>query len=95
VFQQPTDVVASNGDEVDFDAEADGTPDPTVQWQRSTTSGGSTFANINTSSNPSAATSDLDLPSVAVSDNGYLYRAVFTNIAGTDTSDAVTLTVTP
>jgi hypothetical protein len=66
---------------------ASGFPTPTVQWQIST-NGGKTFTNIN-----GATDTALYFDNVTPSMNGYEYRAVFTNMAGTAVTDAATLTV--
>jgi uncharacterized repeat protein (TIGR01451 family) len=70
-----------------FTAAAGGTPTPTVQWQVST-DGGSSFNDI-----PGAVSTTLSF-TAAVSQNGNRYRAVFTNVWGTATSNPALLTVT-
>jgi hypothetical protein len=75
------------GSSVTFTAAASGNPVPTVQWQVST-NGGTTFTNI------SGATSTSLTFVASASQNGYEYRAVFTNSLGTATTTAATLTVT-
>jgi hypothetical protein len=78
-------VVAGNS--VTFTAAASGNPVPTVQWQVST-NGGTTFTNV-------AGATSTTLTFVAnASQNGYEYRAVFTNSVGTATTTTATLTVT-
>jgi hypothetical protein len=74
-------------------------PDPTVQWQVST-DGGTTWADDTTdpvSTGPTAdagsTSSTLTVTPVSLDQNGTEYRAVFTNEAGSATSDAATLTV--
>jgi hypothetical protein len=57
-----------------------------VQWQVST-DGGATFNNVST------ATSTTLSFTTALSQNGYQYRAVFTNSAGSATTTAASLTV--
>lgn len=84
------------GSNTSFTATSSSTPPPTVQWERSTngtiwvpidiiTDGGvySTFT-----------TTTLNITGATVSMTGYQYRAVFTNINGTATSNPATLTVT-
>ena len=61
-------------------------PAPTVQWQVST-DGGTTFTNI------AGATSTTYSFTPTTAENGYEYQAVFTNMAGTVTSNPATLTV--
>src|SRR5205807_373622 len=69
-------------------AAASGTPAPTVQWQVSTD--GTTFSNIS-----GATSTTLNVPTTDTSLSGRKYRAVFSNSAGTASSDAATLTVNP
>ena len=86
VTTNPTSVTVITGQTASFTAAATGLPTPTVQWQVST-NGGSTFTNVG------GATSDTySLPTV-LSDNGYQFRAVFTNVVGPATTTAATLTV--
>lgn len=88
VTTHPADVVAQSGDDVSFSAAANGVPAPTVQWQRST-DGGSNFFDLGGETNLS-----LELSCITLDMDGYQYRAVFTNVCGTDISDPATLTVT-
>src|SRR5205085_2697264 len=60
--------------------------DQTVQWQIST-DGGATFNNI------AGATSTTYSFTVAASDDGHKFRAVFTDACGTTNTTAATLTV--
>src|SRR5439155_24923931 len=64
---------------------ATSSPATTVQWQ---VSSGGPFANI-----PGATSTTLTFPTSAA-DNGKQYQAVFTNICGSSTTSAATLTVT-
>ena len=89
VTAQPSNQTVTVGGTATFTAAASGNPAPTVQWQVSTDSG-STWGDIT-----GATSTTLTLTSVALSQNGYEYHAVFTNSAGTATSDAATLTVQP
>ena len=86
VTTQPADQTACSGASVSFTAAAGGSPTPTVQWQVST-DGGATFGNI------TGATSPTYTFTAQASDSGHQFRAVFTNSAGTATSNAATLTV--
>jgi hypothetical protein len=82
ITTQPTSQSVSYNAVVTFTAAASGNPTPTAQWQVST-NGGSTWANTS-------------VPFVAItSDNGNEYRAVFTNTAGSATTNTATLTVAP
>ena len=87
VTEQPAAITVEVGQSAVFAAAASGFPTPTVQWEVST-NGASTWSAV------SGATSDtLTIASVQASENGDEYRAVFTNVAGKATSEAVTLTV--
>src|SRR6266404_2957257 len=86
IATQPANQTVSAGQTATFTAEATGSPTPSVQWQVST-DGGVTFNNV------SGATSTTLSFATTSSQNGYQYRAVFTNAAGTATTTAATLTV--
>lgn len=86
VTTQPVDSTVAAGGIATFTAIAAGSPSPTVQWQVST-DGGVTFNDI-----PSATSTTLSF-TAAASDDLHKYRAVFTNLAGTVTSDPATLSV--
>jgi hypothetical protein len=88
VTQQPLNQSVAAGQTATFTATAAGTPTPTVQWQQSTDNGAS-FQNI------SGATSNTFSFSAALTQNGYQYRAVFSNSAGSATTQAAALTVIP
>jgi len=89
VTKNPHSQTVSPGDAVSFTAAATGSPTITVQWQVST-NGGKTWTNV--TGNASATTDTLTFYTTS-GENGYLYRAVFTNSAGTATSKAAKLTV--
>jgi hypothetical protein len=72
------------GDSAIFTANATGVPMPTVQWQVRT-DGGATCTNI--TGNSSALTTTLNFV-VDSTQNGYKYRAVFTNSLGTTITTA-------
>ena len=86
---QPTSQTVIAGQTATFIAAASGTPTPTVQWQLST-NGGKTFTNM-----ADGTSTTLTLTGTTVTQNGYQYRAVFTNNAGSATTKAATLTVKP
>jgi len=81
----PANQAVPAGQTATFSAAASGTPAPTVQWQVS--ANGGPFANI-----PGALSAVLTL-TANDSMTGNQYRAVFTNIAGSATTTAATLTV--
>jgi hypothetical protein len=87
VTSSPTSQTVTAGQNVALTAAATGNPSPTVQWQVST-NGGSSYSNIS-----GATSTTLNLTGIKSSQNGYLYRAVFTNSQGTATTSAATLTV--
>jgi hypothetical protein len=88
ITTQPANRTVTAGLTATFTSAASGTPTPTVQWQLSTNNGrrwsdiGAT--SISYTTGPTTTTM-----------NGYQYRAVFTNSAGTASSNAATLTVNP
>jgi alpha-tubulin suppressor-like RCC1 family protein len=89
VTTQPGSQSVLAGASVSFTAVASGVPFPTVQWQQST-DGGTTWSNV------SGATSNTySISNVPLSDNGFEFRAVFTNVVGSATTNAATLTVNP
>jgi alpha-tubulin suppressor-like RCC1 family protein len=87
VTKQPANATVNEGQSASFSAAASGTPSPTVQWERSTDEG--------VSWNPivGATANTFTIPSAATSENGYAFRAAYTNVAGRTTTLAVTLTV--
>ena len=87
VTTQPASQTKCAGVNVIFNSAASGSPAPTVQWQESTN--GTTWNNI------TGATTGTLTFATTVADNNKQYRAVWTNIAGTATSNAATLTVNP
>ena len=93
ILAYPTNQTLLSGATAKFSAAAT-VGNPAVQWQVSTTGTTGTFVNIDSATNPSAITGTLILTSVPTEMNEYAYRAVFTNLGGTTTTNAVTLTVT-
>lgn len=86
VTSSPSSTTVTSGQSASFSAAATGSPAPTVQWQVST-DGGTTFTDL-----PGANSTTLTF-TVSMSQNGFLYRAVFTNASGSVMSGAATLTV--
>ncbi|RYD26690.1 MAG: HYR domain-containing protein, partial [Verrucomicrobiaceae bacterium] len=95
VTDSPDDQTVPASSSVSFSATATGNPAPSVRWQSSASGPGGTFLNINTTSNPSAATNTLQLTNVSAAVNGYAYRAVFTNADAVVYSTPAVLTVIP
>jgi hypothetical protein len=85
VTLQPLDDGVVTQTTATFTAQASGAPTPSVQWQFSTD--GSTWVPI------TGATSTTYSFTATVAENGYEYRAVFTNSAGTATTTAASLDV--
>jgi hypothetical protein len=88
VTTQPTNQTYSSGGTVTWSAAASGSPTPTVQWQLSTNHG-STWANIS-----GATSTTLTATGQNALENGWQVRAVFTNTAGSATSNAASETET-
>jgi hypothetical protein len=86
IVTQPISQTRFPGETVIFSAAASGTPTPTVQWEVST-NGGVNFSNI-----PGATSTTLTLVASAAL-AGDEYEAVFTNPAGSATTNAATLDV--
>jgi sugar lactone lactonase YvrE len=88
VTLQPANSKVLVGASVIFHSAATGAPTPTLQWEVST-DGGKEFSAV-----PGQTSATLSLTSVTASQNGYRYRAEFSNSAGTATSKKAKLTVT-
>ena len=86
IITQPLSQAVFVGATASFSASASGYPVPTVQWQVSADAG-ATWTDI------PAATSTSYSFTAAYAQNGYQYRALFTNSQGSATSNAATLTV--
>ncbi|PZQ90777.1 MAG: hypothetical protein DI534_06180 [Leifsonia xyli] len=84
---QPTSTSVLVGANATFTAAASGTPAPTVQWQ-SAPSASSTFTDI-----AGATSATLTVNNAQVANTGTQYRAVFTNSAGSVTSNIAVMTV--
>jgi hypothetical protein len=87
VTTNPTSQTVNAGATVTLTAAATGNPAVSVQWQVST-DGGATYNNVT-----GATSTTLTLTNVTAGQNGYRYRAVFTNSLGSATTTAATLTV--
>lgn len=82
----PSNQTVQAGQVASFFATASGLPSPTLQWQ-SSRNGGGRWADIG------GATSTSYGFTATTADDTFQYRAVFTNIYGTATTDPATLTV--
>ena len=100
IATNPSNVSICSGAGTTFTAAVTGSPipTPTVKWQRSTN--GTTWVDITSGSQDDGTTysgyttATLTLNGSSSAINGYQYKAIFTNINGTATSTAATLTVT-
>ncbi len=86
VTLNPQSASVSTGTNATFVAAANGTPSPSVAWQYSVDAG-ATYSPV------AGATSDTLVVSTTISMSGRLYRAVFTNSAGTATTAPAVLSV--
>jgi alpha-tubulin suppressor-like RCC1 family protein len=91
VTLEPTNQASHPGDFVSFTATASGDPDPTVVWQVAE-DGPTSWKNIQ--GNRTSTSDELSGPVFGTFENGWEFRAVFTNGAGTATSNPATLSVT-
>ena len=86
ITTQPTDQSVCAGATATFSAAASGDPAPTVQWQVSSDNG-ATWSDLSGETNATLSVV------TSAADNGKQYRAVFSNSAGSATTNAATLTV--
>jgi alpha-tubulin suppressor-like RCC1 family protein len=91
VTLQPTSQATHPGDYVSFTATASGDPVPTVVWQVAE-DGPTSWKNIE--GNGTSTSDELTGPIFGTFENGWEFRAVFTNDTGSTTTNPVTLTVT-
>jgi hypothetical protein len=90
---QPLDIHAQAGNNAQIVAGVDGTPNPSLQWQRST-NGGSSWSNLsNDATFGGVTTSTLAITGTTIGMNGHLFRLNATNSGGSATSRTVTLSV--
>ena len=87
ITTQPSDQAVTAGNTATYSAAASGTPTPMVQWQIST-NGGLSWSNI-----AGATSSTYTTPPLTAGNDGNVYRAVYTNIAGSAATAAAVLRV--
>lgn len=87
ITTEPQNMAVSVGDAVEFIAEAEGTPAPSIQWQMKSQAD---FENID-----GETSTTLRFESAPEAWNGYQFRAEFTNSQGTTYSPVATLSVQP
>ncbi len=85
IVDQPTSTAVCETELAAFDSRVDARPTPTIQWQRNDGGGWQDMAG--------ADAERLELPDVPAASNGFLYRVIYSNECGADTSQAATLTV--
>jgi YVTN family beta-propeller protein len=88
VTTSPQSQSVVTGGSLTFTATATGTPAPTVSWQLSV-DGGSTWINV-----PGATMTTQSTGPLTAFENGWQVRAVFANAAGSQPTNAATITVT-
>ncbi|HVZ40363.1 MAG TPA: SBBP repeat-containing protein [Candidatus Kapabacteria bacterium] len=86
VTTQPTNTNGVVDGDATFTAKGSGIPAPQVRWQ---VDDGTGWNGV-----PSATGTTLHLTGLAKSQDGYRYRAIFTNLCGSDTTQPARLTVT-
>jgi hypothetical protein len=93
VTAAPQSVSVEAGKPASFTASASGSPEPRIQWEVST-DGGVSWADVTSATSPTLA-----IAAAQLSENGYQYRAKFTNEFASKLHEAVsgaaTLAVTP
>ncbi|MCC7439474.1 MAG: SBBP repeat-containing protein [Armatimonadetes bacterium] len=96
VTRNPSNASVELYEKASFTAEAGGLPEPQVQWQISTNKG-QTWTNVNggarTITDQGRVNSRFDLPRANSADSGTMYRAIFINECGSDTTAPATLVV--
>lgn len=89
IISRPLDTTVTEGTSATFTASATGSPEPTVQWHRSSDAG-RTWQTV-----PGATQNALTLDAVPLSADGDQVRVTFTNEAGWAMSSPATLSVVP
>jgi hypothetical protein len=94
VIVQPQGQSVTEGAKATFEARASGSPVPTVQWEVSTDGGAHFNPDV---ADPGNTSDTLTVEKATLGENGFEYRATFTNTIGkavhSATSNAATLTV--
>ncbi len=93
ITADPSNQTVTAGLNATFSASADGTPAPTYQWEESTDGGSNWSTLANDATYSGVTTTTLTVTATIVGQNGYLYRAVATNVAGSANSNSALLTV--
>lgn len=93
IIQQPTSLTVAPGQQAEFRAVANGSPAPTLRWQRST-NGAQTWVDLQETAPFSGTTSEvLIISSTSASANGHQFRARASNSAGRVFTNPATLRV--
>jgi hypothetical protein len=90
ILIQPAEETVTAGETAVFEASATGEPTPSVQWEVSTDNGATWADDL---VDPGDKTELLRVENTSIAENGWKYRAVFHNEAGTTTSEAARLTI--
>jgi outer membrane protein OmpA-like peptidoglycan-associated protein len=90
VLSAPSSLTVTEGEGASFAASAGGSPAPSVQWEVSSDGGASWTPDT---SDGGAESATLTIKSTLAADDGRLYRARFSNPAGSATTAPATLTV--
>jgi hypothetical protein len=94
ITMQPSNTTATFGSGMaSFMVAATGDPAPTYQWELSTNSGATWTALANAGNYFDVTTNRLQIAGAGPAFNGYQYRAIASNVAGSVASNAATLTV--
>lgn len=91
ISTQPNNQTVTAGGNISFTAAATGTPTPTVQWEVKVPGG--SFQPVSGTVYSGATSNTLTITGATVAMSGNLYRAVYTNSAGSATTNEVSLTV--
>jgi hypothetical protein len=91
VKPQPTSQTVVEGESATFKAGATGEPTPTVQWEQSANHG-TTWTAVGAGTT-GGATNTLTVTSTTIAENENEYRATYTNVVSSTTSEVATLTV--
>ena len=93
ITTQPATQTVTAGNPAQFAVAASGTPAPEYQWQVSINNGSSWTNLTDGAPYTGTSTATLQITNATASLNGYRFRAVATNSAGSATSNAATLNV--
>jgi hypothetical protein len=93
-LESPQNVAVLAGQNAAFNANVDGSPEPVLQWQRSTNNGATWEALVDGEGFAGVNTTNLEVFGVTLEMNGQLFRVEAINAAGFAVSGVARLTVT-